>query len=117
MRIKSVRGMNDITPHETPSWQYLEKTMIDVLSAYAYEEVRFPILEHSDLFRRSIGNVTDIIEKEMYSFDDRNGDNLSLRPEGTAGCVRACVQQGWRPRRPLRQYRPRRLHREDRGRR
>ena len=94
MRIKSVRGMNDITPHETPSWQYLEKTMIDVLSAYAYEEVRFPILEHSDLFRRSIGNVTDIIEKEMYSFDDRNGDNLSLRPEGTAGCVRACVQQG-----------------------
>ena len=94
MRIKSVRGMNDITPHETPSWQYLEKTVIDVLSAYAFQEVRFPILEHSDLFRRSIGNVTDIIEKEMYSFDDRNGDNLSLRPEGTAGCVRACVQQG-----------------------
>ena len=94
MKIKSVRGMNDITPHETPSWQYLEKTVIDVLSAYAFQEVRFPILEHSDLFRRSIGNVTDIIEKEMYSFDDRNGDNLSLRPEGTAGCVRACVQQG-----------------------
>ena len=94
MKIKSVRGMNDITPHETPSWQYLEKTVIDVLSTYAFKEVRFPILEHSDLFRRSIGNVTDIIEKEMYSFDDRNGDNLSLRPEGTAGCVRACVQQG-----------------------
>ena len=94
MKIKSVRGMHDITPHETPSWQYLEKTVIDVLSAYAFQEVRFPILEHSDLFRRSIGNVTDIIEKEMYSFDDRNGDNLSLRPEGTAGCVRACVQQG-----------------------
>ena len=94
MKVKSVRGMNDITPHETPSWQYLEKTVIDVLSAYAFQEVRFPILEHSDLFRRSIGNVTDIIEKEMYSFDDRNGDNLSLRPEGTAGCVRACVQQG-----------------------
>ena len=94
MKIKSVRGMNDITPHETPSWQYLEKTVIDVLSTYAFQEVRFPILEHSDLFRRSIGNVTDIIEKEMYSFDDRNGDNLSLRPEGTAGCVRACVQQG-----------------------
>ena len=94
MKIKSVRGMNDISPHETPSWRYLEKTVIDVLSAYAFEEIRFPILEHSDLFRRSIGNVTDIVEKEMYSFDDRNGDNLSLRPEGTAGCVRACIQQG-----------------------
>ena len=94
MKIKSVRGMNDITPHETPSWHYLEKTVIDGLSAYAFEEIRFPIVEHSDLFRRSIGDVTDIVEKEMYSFDDRNGDNLSLRPEGTAGCVRACIQQG-----------------------
>ena len=94
MKIKSVRGMNDISPPETASWQYLEETIVDVLSTYAFQEIRFPILEHSELFRRSIGNITDIIEKEMYSFDDRNGDNLSLRPEGTAGCVRACVQQG-----------------------
>jgi histidyl-tRNA synthetase len=94
MKIKSVRGMNDISPPETASWQYLEKTIVDVLSTYAFQEIRFPILEHSELFRRSIGNITDIVEKEMYSFDDRNGDNLSLRPEGTAGCVRACVQQG-----------------------
>ena len=94
MKIKSVRGMNDISPPETASWQYLEETIVDVLSTYAFQEIRFPILEHSELFRRSIGNITDIVEKEMYSFDDRNGDNLSLRPEGTAGCVRACVQQG-----------------------
>ena len=94
MKIKSVRGMNDISPPETASWQYLEKTIVDVLSTYAFQEIRFPILEHSELFRRSIGNITDIVEKEMYSFDDRNGDNLSLRPEGTAGCVRACIQQG-----------------------
>ena len=94
MKIQSIRGMNDILPEQSATWQYLEHTLAEVMAAYAYREIRLPILEQSELFKRSIGSVTDIVEKEMYSFDDRNGDNLSLRPEGTAGCVRACIQQG-----------------------
>ncbi len=94
MKIQSVRGMSDIFPGQSGTWQYLENTIKDVLSSYAYQEVRLPILEHTELFKRSIGDVTDIVEKEMYTFEDRNGDILSLRPEGTAGCVRACVQHG-----------------------
>jgi histidyl-tRNA synthetase len=86
--------MNDILPSETPLWQYLEKTVRDLLSRYGYEEIRFPILEQTDLFKRSIGEVTDIVEKEMYTFADRNGDSLTLRPEGTAPCVRAAEQNG-----------------------
>ena len=78
MKIKSVRGMNDISPPETASWQYREETSVDVLSTYAFQETHCPILEHSELFRRSIGKITYIVEKEMYSFDDRNGDYLSL---------------------------------------
>ncbi|MDE0840646.1 MAG: histidine--tRNA ligase [Cellvibrionales bacterium] len=94
MKIQSIRGMNDILPDQSANWQYLEQTLTEVLAAYAYREIRMPILEQSELFKRSIGSVTDIVEKEMYSFEDRNGDQLSLRPEGTAGCVRACIQQG-----------------------
>jgi histidyl-tRNA synthetase len=94
MKIQSIRGMNDILPEQSATWQYLEHTLAEVMAAYAYREIRLPILEQSELFKRSIGSVTDIVEKEMYSFEDRNGDNLSLRPEGTAGCVRACIQQG-----------------------
>ena len=94
MKIQSIRGMNDILPEQSAIWQYLEHTLAEVMAAYAYREIRLPILEQSELFKRSIGSVTDIVEKEMYSFEDRNGDNLSLRPEGTAGCVRACIQQG-----------------------
>lgn len=86
--------MNDILPGDTPVWQYLESTVQRVLQRYSYRELRFPVLEQTQLFRRSIGEVTDIVEKEMYSFDDRNGDNLSLRPEGTAGCVRAAEEHG-----------------------
>jgi len=86
--------MNDILPSETPLWQYLEKTVRDLLSRYGYEEIRFPILEQTELFKRSIGEVTDIVEKEMYTFEDRNGDSLTLRPEGTASCVRAAEQNG-----------------------
>ena len=86
-KLQAIRGMNDILPEQTPSWQYLEKCFQQVMHRYAYQEIRFPILEQTALFKRSIGEVTDIVEKEMYSFDDRNGDNLSLRPEGTAGCV------------------------------
>ncbi len=93
-RIQSIRGMNDILPSETPVWQYLEGRVRDVLSRYGYSEIRFPIVEHTELFKRSIGEVTDIVEKEMYTFEDRNGDSLTLRPEGTASCVRACDQNG-----------------------
>jgi histidyl-tRNA synthetase len=86
--------MNDILPGETSRWQYLEDTLREVVHAYGYQEIRLPVLEKTELFKRSIGEVTDIVEKEMYTFDDRNGDSLSMRPEGTASCVRACMQHG-----------------------
>jgi histidyl-tRNA synthetase len=92
--LQAVRGMNDILPAETSAWQYLEKTLREVVHAYGYSEIRLPLLEKTELFKRSIGEVTDIVEKEMYTFEDRNGDSLTLRPEGTAGCVRACMQHG-----------------------
>jgi histidyl-tRNA synthetase len=94
MKIQSIRGMNDLLPEQSAVWQYVEATLARMLTAYSYKEIRFPILEKTDLFKRAVGEVTDIVEKEMYSFDDRNGDRLSLRPEGTAGCVRACIQNG-----------------------
>lgn len=86
--------MNDILPNETPVWQYLESTVQRLVQSYAYQEIRFPVLEQTQLFKRSIGEVTDIVEKEMYTFDDRNGESLSLRPEGTASCVRAADEHG-----------------------
>lgn len=86
--------MNDILPQDTPTWRWLESTAETVLSAYGYRQIRMPIVEQTSLFKRSIGEVTDIVEKEMYSFDDRNGDSLTLRPEGTASCVRAADQAG-----------------------
>ena len=92
--MQSLRGMNDILPGETPVWQHLEATLAELLAGYGYQEIRFPLLESTELFQRSIGEVTDIVEKEMYSFIDRNGDSVTLRPEGTAGCVRACAQHG-----------------------
>jgi histidyl-tRNA synthetase len=93
-KIKAIRGMNDILPEQTPVWQYLEGTVKEVLDAYGYSEIRMPIVEQTGLFKRSIGEVTDIVEKEMYTFDDRNGDSLTLRPEGTASCVRAAEEHG-----------------------
>lgn len=93
-KIQSIRGMNDLLPADSALWQYLEATVSDVLSRYGYGEIRFPILEQTELFKRSIGEVTDIVEKEMYTFEDRNGESLTLRPEGTASCVRACLQNG-----------------------
>ncbi len=86
--------MKDILPEETPYWHLLEDTVRDTFTSYGYEEIRFPIVEQTALFARSIGESTDIVEKEMYTFTDRNGDLLTLRPEGTAGCVRACLEQG-----------------------
>jgi histidyl-tRNA synthetase len=92
--LQAVRGMNDILPGESSAWQYLEDTLRAVVQSYGYQEIRLPLVEKTELFKRSIGEVTDIVEKEMYTFDDRNGDSLTLRPEGTASCVRACMEHG-----------------------
>ncbi len=92
--IQSIRGFNDILPAQTATWQRVEAAAMRVFDAYGYAEIRLPIVEPTPLFARSIGEVTDIVEKEMYSFADRNGDSLTLRPEGTAGCVRAAIEHG-----------------------
>jgi len=93
-KVESIRGMHDLLPEETAIWQYLENQVAGLFANYGYQLIRFPIVEKTELFKRSIGEVTDIVEKEMYTFDDRNGDSLTLRPEGTAVCVRACEQHG-----------------------
>ena len=92
--LQAVRGMNDILPADSALWQYLERTVASLLAGYGYQQIRLPIVEPTELFQRSIGEVTDIVEKEMYTFADRNGDSLTLRPEGTAGCVRAMLEHG-----------------------
>ena len=92
--LQAVRGMNDILPADSALWQYLESTVASLLAGYGYQQIRLPIVEPTELFQRSIGEVTDIVEKEMYTFADRNGDSLTLRPEGTAGCVRAMLEHG-----------------------
>ncbi|MFC1602737.1 histidine--tRNA ligase [Pseudomonadota bacterium] len=92
--VQAIRGMHDILPSQTPLWQLLEDRVRNVLERYGYSEIRMPLVEQTELFKRSIGEVTDIVEKEMYTFDDRNGDSLTLRPEGTAGCVRAGIENG-----------------------
>ena len=94
-RITGVRGMNDISPSESATWHFVEGTAREVLRCYGYREMRPPLVERTELFRRSVGEATDIVEKEMYTFADRNGDSLSLRPECTASCVRAAVEHGW----------------------
>ncbi len=92
--IQSIRGMHDVLPDDSHQWQAFEQIVRDLMAVYGYREIRMPAVESMDLFSRSIGEVTDIVEKEMYSFEDRNGDMLTLRPEGTAGCVRAGIQHG-----------------------
>lgn len=92
--LQAIRGMNDILPEQTPAWRYLERTLADLLDSYGYREVRLPILEFTELFARGIGEGTDVVDKEMYTFLDRNEESLTLRPEGTAGCVRAVLEHG-----------------------
>ncbi|MCK5395424.1 MAG: histidine--tRNA ligase [Gammaproteobacteria bacterium] len=92
--IKSIRGMHDLLPDDSHRWQSFEAIVRQLMAGYGYKEIRMPLVESTDLFCRSIGEVTDIVEKEMYTFEDRNGDRLSLRPEGTASCVRAGIQHG-----------------------
>jgi len=93
-RIQAVRGMNDVLPEHSAAWRSLERVFVETLSLYGYQEIRFPLMENTQLFKRTIGEVTDIVEKEMYTFNDLNGDSLTLRPEGTAGCLRACLEHG-----------------------
>lgn len=93
-KIQAIRGMNDLLPEQSPLWQYFEGQVASLMLRYGYREIRTPIVEQTALFARSIGEVTDIVEKEMYSFEDRNGDSLTLRPEGTASCVRAAMEHG-----------------------
>jgi histidyl-tRNA synthetase len=93
-KIQAIRGMKDLLPQQSPLWQMLEERTRGLMRRYGYQEIRMPIVESTDLFKRSIGEVTDIVEKEMYTFQDRNGDSLTLRPEGTAGCVRAMIENG-----------------------
>ena len=92
--IQAIRGMHDILPEHIGIWQYVESVVRQALDAYGYQEIRMPLVEKTELFKRSIGEVTDIVEKEMYTFEDRNGDSLTLRPEATASCVRACMENG-----------------------
>lgn len=92
--IQAIRGMNDCLPTETSLWQWVENKVRSVLSAYGYAEIRMPIVESTPLFARAIGEVTDVVEKEMFTFDDRDEESLTLRPEGTAGCVRAGIEHG-----------------------
>jgi len=92
--IKSIRGMHDVLPDDSFRWQAFEAVIRRLMASYGYKEIRMPLVESTDLFCRSIGEVTDIVEKEMYTFEDRNGDKLTLRPEGTASCVRAGIQHG-----------------------
>ena len=92
--ISAIRGMNDCLPSQTPIWQFVEARIRELTNSYNYQEIRTPIVESTDLFKRSVGEATDIVEKEMYVFDDRNGDSLALRPEGTACAVRAATQHG-----------------------
>lgn len=93
-KIQAIRGMNDILPEQTPYWHKLEAILRRLMDSYGYSEIRMPIVEKTQLFKRAVGEVTDIVEKEMYTFEDRNGDSLSLRPEGTASCVRAGIEHG-----------------------
>ncbi len=91
---QSIRGMHDILPNVTSDWQRLERRVSALFARYQFQEIRLPIVEHTDVFTRAIGQTTDVVEKEMYTFEDRNGDSLSLRPEGTAGVVRSVIQHG-----------------------
>ena len=92
--IQPVRGMNDILLEDAPLWGRLERAAAELFASYGYTQVRLPVLERTELFKRSIGELTDIVEKEMYTFEDRNGDSLTMRPEATASMVRACLSNG-----------------------
>lgn len=90
--VKSIRGMNDLVPSDVGIWQKIENSIRSIFGSYGYDEIRFPLVEQTELFTRTVGKSTEIVSKEMYTFNDRSGNSVSLRPEGTAGCVRACLE-------------------------
>ncbi len=92
--LQAIRGMNDVLPDDSGAWQLLERVAREIFAEYGYREIRLPLLERTELFKRAIGEFTDVVEKEMYTFDDRGGDSVTLRPEATAGIVRACISNG-----------------------
>ena len=93
MRMKAPRGTVDLLPEETRKWQYVEKVLKDLCKLYNFEEIRTPVFEHTEVFQRGVGDTTDIVQKEMYTFEDRGGRSITLRPEGTAGVVRAYIEK------------------------
>src|SRR5437879_4989527 len=93
-QIQPVRGMNDVLPAQIGAWQHLEASASELLTEYGYEEIRAPVVEHTELFKRAIGEFTDVVEKEMYTFTDQGGESLTLRPEATAGIMRAAITNG-----------------------
>ncbi len=93
-QLQAIRGMNDVLPSEIGAWQHFESCTRELLTSYGYEEIRVPVVERTELFKRAIGEHTDVVGKEMYTFTDRGGDSLTLRPEATAGIVRALISNG-----------------------
>ena len=94
MKPKTIRGMNDLLPEVIGTWRYLERIVIQIAESYGFNEIRLPLIERTELFKRSIGADTDIVEKEMYTFKDRNEESITLRPEATASMVRAGITNG-----------------------
>ena len=94
MAIKALKGFKDILPDEVSTWQWIEATARDIFHRFGFEEIKVPIVEKTELFARSIGEATDIVEKEMYTFTDRNGESITMRPEGTASVLRAFIENG-----------------------
>ncbi len=94
VEVQPIRGMNDVLPAEIGAWQRLEACVRELVASYGYEEIRVPVVEHTALFKRAIGEYTDVVEKEMYTFSDQGGDSLTLRPEATAGIMRALISNG-----------------------
>ncbi|MBR3948140.1 MAG: ATP phosphoribosyltransferase regulatory subunit, partial [Clostridia bacterium] len=91
---KSIKGTQDVLPGESHKWQYLEQTVLEQAKNYGYKEIRVPVFEHTELFQRGVGDTTDVVQKEMYTFEDKGGRSITLRPEGTAGVVRSYLEHG-----------------------
>ena len=91
---KAIRGTQDVLPSQSHEWQYIERTLLQIARDYGYREIRTPVFEHTELFQRSVGETTDVVQKEMYTFDDKGGRSITLRPEGTAGAMRMLLEHG-----------------------
>ena len=103
-KIQKIRGAHEINPSESQTWSYLTKKIIEIFESFSYQEIRLPIIESTSLFQRSVGEGTDIVNKEMFTFESKSGKSLSLRPEGTAGCLRASIEMGLTDQGPIRLF-------------